>query len=237
MNTKFSSALATRAAARYRAAGRMAWGWALGKLHHDPVFMGVLQHSLIRDQESVLDLGCGQGLLAAWLLNASEQYAAGKIGDAPFTPPCALEFHGIELFPEDVKRARAALGNRADIRHGDICEEDFGAADVIVILDVLHYMDYSAQEDVLRRAFSALRPGGRLLLRVGDADAGRGFRWSNWVDKAVVFARSHSLCELWCRPMKEWIGVLEAIGFAVKPLPMSEGTGFANVLLVAELRN
>jgi SAM-dependent methyltransferase len=233
MNTTFSAALATQAAARYRTAGRMAWKWAEGKLRGDPVFMDILQYRLIRDGESVLDLGCGQGLLAAWLLNASEQYASGKWGNVPITPPYKLELRGIELFPTDVRRANISLGERADIRCGDICKEDFGEADVVAILDVLHYISYSAQEDVLRRTFNALRPGGRLLLRVGNADGGWGFRWSNWVDKAVVLARSRSLCQLWCRPMQEWLGLLETIGFEVKPLPMSKGTQFANVLLVA----
>jgi SAM-dependent methyltransferase len=231
---QLSRSLATQAATRYKSSGRMDWKWAEGKLRGDPLFMGMLRHGLIRDGDEVLDLGCGQGLLAAWLLNAGEQYATGCWSDAPFTPPGKLTLRGIELFPADVARAHAALGKQADIRHGDICHEDFGKADVIVIMDVLHYVDYNAQEDVLRRAFTALRPGGRLLLRVGDAHAGWGFRWSTWVDKAVVFARSRSLCKLWCRPMQEWIGWLESIGFAVKPLPMSEGTGFANVLLVAE---
>ncbi|MEC5387437.1 class I SAM-dependent methyltransferase [Uliginosibacterium sp. H3] len=232
----FTTFLAQQAAARYRSAGRMTWKWAEGKLRGDPVFMGILQNRLIRDGERVLDLGCGQGLLAAWLLNASEQYAAGKWedprGSAPFTPPYKLELRGIELLPRDVELAQHALGGQADIRQGNICHEDFGQADVIVLLDVLHYIDYAAQEDVLRRACAALRPGGRLLLRVGDANAGRGFRWSNWVDKLVVFARYRSWSRLWCRSIPEWTALLESQGFKVRPLPMSEGTAFANVLLI-----
>jgi len=240
MNQQYSRqlahSLAAQVAERYKSADRMAWKWAEGKLRGDPLFMGVLRHGLIRDGEEVLDLGCGQGLLAAWLLNASEQYAMGSWGDTPFTPPYKLNLRGIELFSADVARAHAALGHSADIRCGDICEEDFGEADVVIIMDVLHYVDHSAQEDVLRRAFTALRPGGRLLLRVGDAHAGWGFRWSNWVDKAVVFARSRTLCKLWCRPMTEWVTLLETIGFTVKRLPMKERAEFANVLLVAERR-
>lgn len=234
MNLEYSEALAAQAASRYEPAGRMAYKWAQGKLGGDPLFMGVLRHGLIRDGESVLDLGCGQGLLAAWLLDACAQHAQGNWYEELPAPPRDLQLRGIELFSADVTRANIALGASADIRCGDICKEDFGSVDVAVIMDVLHYVEHAAQEDVLRRVFAALRPGGRLLLRVGDADAGWGFRWSNWVDKAVVLARNRTLSKLWCRPMTEWIALLELIGFNVKQLPMSEGTKFANVLLVAE---
>ena len=43
------------------------------------------------------------------------------------------------------------------------------ACDLVVILDVLHYVDPAAQAGVLRRVLDALAPGGRLLLRIGDA--------------------------------------------------------------------
>jgi SAM-dependent methyltransferase len=234
MKIEYSETVVTQASSRYQSAGRIAFKWAQGKLGGDPLFMGVLRHGLIRDGESVLDLGCGQGLLAAWLLDACEQHAQGNWYDELRAPPRNLELRGIELFSADVARANIALGACADIRCGDICKEDFGATDVAIIMDVLHYIDHAAQEDVLRRVFAALRPGGRLLLRVGDADAGWGFRWSNWIDKAVVLARNRTLCKLWCRPMTEWIALLESLGFSVKQLPMSEGTKFANVLLVAE---
>jgi SAM-dependent methyltransferase len=240
MKTPATRQLLSLAASRYRPVGHVASKWAQGKMSGDPLFIGVLRHQLIRDRESVLDLGCGQGLLAALLIDAATQYAKGQWSSGPEAlpaPPRNVRLRGIELFAADVARANIALRAQADIRCGDICKEDFGSADVAVIIDVLHYVDFDAQRDVLQRVFAALNPGGRLLLRVGDANAGWGFRWSNWVDKTVVLARSRSLCKLWCRPMVEWVGLLEELGFTVAQLPMSQGTAFANVLLVAEKKN
>jgi hypothetical protein len=37
-----------------------------------------------------------------------------------------------------------------------------------------------------------------------------------------------------CRPLGEWIGQLRQEGLEAQPIPMSEGTPFANVLLVAK---
>jgi hypothetical protein len=40
---------------------------------------------------------------------------------------------------------------------------------------------------------------------------------------------------LYCRPLNAWTRALESRGFNVSALPMSEGTPFANVLLVARV--
>ncbi len=47
--------------------------------------------------------------------------------------------------------------------------------------------------------------------------------------------RGHRLERLHSRPLEEWQRALEALGFRHEARPMSEGTGFANVLLVARL--
>ena len=48
----------------YRRTGMFGWQFARGKLARDPVFRAVLQRGLIRPRAQVLDIGCGQGLLA-----------------------------------------------------------------------------------------------------------------------------------------------------------------------------
>ncbi len=104
------------------------------------------------------------------------------------------------------------------------------------MLDVLHYVDPTSQDAVLARVRSALPANGILLLRVGDASAGLPFRLGTWIDHAVAFARSRRRQRLYCRPIGEWVSWLERLGFGIEAVPMSEGTLFANVLLVARPR-
>ena len=227
--------LVAAAAAPYRAVGRFAWHFARGKLRGDPAFAGVLERGLIPAGNRLLDLGCGQGLLASWLLAARSHYDGGDWpADWP-PPPRIARIDGIEMMPRDVARARAALGDAACFAAGDIRETEFGQADVIVILDVLHYLAFPEQDAVLERVREALRPSGTLLLRIGDANGGWEFGWSTWVDCAVMFARGHGYVRLYCRRLAEWIDALARLDFQVEPLPMSAGTPFANVLLVAHL--
>jgi O-methyltransferase involved in polyketide biosynthesis len=105
-----------------------------------------------------------------------------------------------------------------------------------VILDVLHYITIPEQNEVLARVRHALPAGGTLLLRIGDAAAKRGFAASQWVDRIVTFVRGHRVVPQFCRTLAEWQAQLESLGFAVRSQPMSEGTPFANVLLVAHVK-
>lgn len=231
----FKRLLVEAAAAPYRRAGRFAWHFARGKLKSDPVFMALFERNLLPGKARLLDLGCGQGLLVSLLLAARALHEAG-LWPPDWGPPPRLDgVRGIELMPADVARARQALRERAEIIEGDIRLADFGIADAVVVLDVLHYMAYPDQETLLRRIRNVLTPRGVLLLRVGDAGAGLPFLVSFWVDRLVTFLRGHRLPALYCRPLPAWCSLLEELGFRVEAIPMSQGTPFANVLLAARL--
>jgi SAM-dependent methyltransferase len=220
----------------FRAGGHFAYHYSRGKLKSDCIFRELLRCGVFPKQARFLDLGCGQAVFASWLLSARKLYERDEWpADWP-EPPVLAELRGFELMATDVARANAALAAEAPrviIRQGDICRTDFGQADVVTILDVLHYIEYANQEDILRRVHAALAPGGLLVTRVGDADAGLPYHVCNWVDRAVTFVRGHRLPTLYCRRLRDWVELLRGIGFNVETVPMSEGKPFANVMLVA----
>lgn len=231
------------ASGRYRTAGRFAWHFARGKLGRDPVFRGLVERGLLGSHARVVDIGCGQGLMAGLLQACADLAADGRWPLAWPLPPAAEAYHGIELMPRDVQRAGAAtagLGLAPTFECNDMRRAVLPPCELVVILDVLHYVDHAAQQALLTRVRDALLQGRRelprrLLLRVGDADSRRGFAVSQWVDRAVTLVRGHRAPPTWGRPLAAWIALLQQLGFSVQAVPMSQGTPFANVLLVADV--
>jgi SAM-dependent methyltransferase len=230
------SELLDAARAPYRTVGGFAYRFARGKLAADPAYRTILEHGLLQGRRRVLDLGCGLGLLAA-LLRAAERCA--EHGAWPASWPAAprdLSIRGIELMPRTVERAQRALGAAADIVQGDIRSAAFGAADAVVILDVLHYIEADAHRGLLARVHAALAPAGLLLLRVADAAGGLRFRYGQCLDQAVMLVRGRGWIRQHCRSLGEWRALLLECGFDCQIMSTSDGTPFANVLLCARPR-
>ena len=236
MSREFFRTLAREAAAGYPKRDRFARHFAYGKLTGDPAFAHLLRAGLVPDGARVLDLGCGQALVAALLQAARVRHARGDWPEGWPAPPAMSSFTGIELRQRDAERARAmdwAKGAPINCIAGDIRTTEFPHADTVVILDVLHYIDYREQAEVLRRIRAAMGQRGVLLLRVGDESNTLRFRYTLFIDRLSRGLRGLRLPRLWCRPVAAWRTELEKLGFTVRTEPMSEGTPFANVLLTA----
>ena len=217
----------------YARAGRYAWHFARGKLRHDPVYFSLLRQGLLPDRGRLLDFGCGQGVLLALLEAAKAQYQAGAWPRDWPAPPLNLALQGIELHADRVQTARQALGGSVQVIPGDLRVLDLQPCAVIVILDVMLYLDAAEQQHLLDRATAALEPGGLLLLREADADAGFTFQATKWSERLSGAFRGRFGQALHYRGAIQWIAELAKRGFAVGAEPMSAGTPFANVLLVA----
>jgi SAM-dependent methyltransferase len=230
----FYRTLARRASRRYRSGDRFARHFAFGKLTRDPVFRHVLESGVVPPGARVVDLGCGQGLLAALLAACGEEGAAWPAAWPPAPVPRSL--HGIDLAGRDVERAREAAGPGMRFDRDDIRTAGFGSADAIMLLDVLHYLDRDGQDRVLDRVREALAPGGVIVLRVADASPSLRFRITLAVDRLASRIRGQRPGPFHCRPLDAWRAELERRGLEVEGRTMSGGTPFANTLLVARAR-
>ena len=230
--------IVAHAALRFLPAGRGAYYFSRTKLGGDPVFAALLRDGRIASRARIVDLGCGMGMLPA--LFAAVESSDAKSWPENWAPPATdWTLYGFDLRSGAIaagQRALADLGHRVQLAVDDVRTAPLPTSDVVVLLDVLHYIDAAAQQALLARVHSALAPGGSLLMRVADAAPTWRFRLTLAGDWCVLFARGSLWPRFCCRPLAEWTALLEAIGFTVHAQSMSEGTPFANVLLIATKR-
>lgn len=239
MQRALKNRLINLATAPFKPLGHIHYFWGRGKLAGDPIFAALIDEQIFPSNARVLDLGCGRGLLAAWFLAAETFAAQGRWPANTALPPSGLHFRGLELMGREPAAGNAALQpvypGRVELAQGDMRAADFTHTDVVAILDVLHYVDYPAQDKLLDQIRAALGPGGLFLTRVGNAGSGLRFFLSQLVDRGISFVQGHRLSRMWCRPVSEWVHILEARGFEVRTEAMNGANPFANVMLVARL--
>ncbi len=147
-----SGSLHDRILRRYRLLEAYPRIFARFKLKSDPLFCelpNLLQET--RHVKRVLDIGCGYGVPACWCL---EQFPGAHVV-------------GIDPDPERVRVAGMVVSNRGTIIEGaapDLPQEQ-EKFDLVLLLDMLHYLDDNQLQQTLDRARSLLRPGGQLAAR------------------------------------------------------------------------
>lgn len=206
-----------RAAERYRAAGRIAHGFARGKLSGDPAYATVAEH--LPAQGTLLDVGCGEGYLLALARTLQPE----------------LTLVGVDHDERRLALARGAMEGeaRVELHAGDLRSLAMPPAHMITCLDVLHYMPPEQQDAVLARLAATLVPGGLLLVRDGESDAGLRSALLRLSETLAVALGRHRGDGVFFRPAQALRQALEAQGLVVDVDPCREGTPFANLLFVA----
>jgi 2-polyprenyl-3-methyl-5-hydroxy-6-metoxy-1,4-benzoquinol methylase len=207
-----------RTAQRFaRASGRRGtYYYVRGKLRGDPATRAMVELGALGD---VLDVGCGRGHLAVYLLETG----------------LAKQVHGIDWDEEKVALAnRAAEGLHASFEKSDVRDAShLRTADTVLLIDVLHYLDAPTQDALVASVADFVRPGGRLVVR----DATTGYGWRSFVTRSVEWfstaIRFNVGERVAIRDLRAIVPLLEARGFRTTIEPCWDGTPFSNVLLVA----
>jgi SAM-dependent methyltransferase len=193
-------------------------GYAKGKVRRDRLYQAVLPW--IPSGASVLDLGCGVGLLGMLL-------DARGLGN---------DIHGIEWDPPKARFAqRLAQGNPViQVVCGDLCTEPWPECTVVTVLDVLHYLPPEQQRALLFRIGAHLPEGGRLLVRVMDARAGGAAILTRLCERVAVRLGWNRAPRVYWRPLSAVRTDGVDAGFVFLPASGAGEESFGNHLLVGE---
>lgn len=207
-------------AARYRACGRIAYGYVRSKLRRDPVHRDVLSLAARERFGHVVDIGCGRGQLALALLQAG-------LADSV----TGIDCHAGHLAQADRAAAGLAFAARLqDLAHG----LDILAADTILAVDVLYQLDDAAQQRLLQAAARAARR--RIVLRLLDPERGMRSALTVGLERLWRGFSPHAggCVNPW--PLACLTAIVERGGYDITVTPCWRGTPFANVLLIARRR-
>lgn len=189
--------------------------YVAAKLHTDPLTR--LLAELPGDFGRVLDAAAGRGQFGLFL------WELGR----------ASELFGFDSDPRKVAAAELAVFGNAHFETQDLLEFREREVDTLLLIDVLHYLTLPEQDELLRRAARCVTRG-RIVIR--ELDAGNAARSAvtrcfEWIAKISGYNRGRAGRHY--RPAHEIVGQLTGAGFSCEVLGASEGTPFANVLIVA----
>ena len=123
------------------------------KMYFDPMFAEL--PDLLKPSQgarTVMDIGCGYGIQTAWMLEYFPE----------------AEVMAIDPDADRIRVARRVAGKRARISVGGA--PDIPAlsesADLVVMLDIAHYLDDRDLQQTLQHLYDCLKNKGRLIIRV-----------------------------------------------------------------------
>ncbi|MDD5223255.1 MAG: methyltransferase domain-containing protein [bacterium] len=171
------------------------------KLKFDPMFPRLAD--FVPPSGRLLDVGCGYGVQAAWLLTLRP----------------GLSVVGLDPDPDRARVTRRVAGRRGEIFEGAAPNLPAASApfDGVLLVDIIHYLTDEELTLTLRQIRSQLSPGGRLVIRATVPTAKR-FTWERKLE--IFRTRWHKRACIFRTPA-EVMAMLDKTGFR---LELSEPT-------------
>ncbi len=206
------SAAVRRASRRYRACDPKYRYYAFFKYRMDPVYRRVAQH--VPPGSHTVDFGAGLNMLGVVLHELGENRRAT----------------GLEWDADKVQAARNAAPEIA-IEQSDVREPlRLPPADVVTIVDMLHYFSRADVDKILQQAEGLLQREGTLLIR--ESDKSHGSRWTRLLERTAVAIGWNTAPGVRFLSRQELEERVKALGFSVEAQPVAGPLHPGNVLYV-----
>ena len=171
--------------------------------------------SHIPKEGKIIDVGCGYGLLANFLVLKSAK----------------REVIGIDLSLERIKVAQKTTDNRKKIQFKlmDALDLQLEKYNTVVMSDFLHHINCEAQEELLARCYQDLPTGSFLIIEEVDNRP----LWKYWF--AFLIDRLLNTGERqFFRPHQEFQELLQRIGFSVRIKEVDKHLPLSDILFICK---
>ena len=198
-DSRVTNGLIPRIRSRFRTVEAYPRMFARCKLRFDPMFDDLPRMLASKKViKTIMDIGCGYGIPACWCL---ENFKDARIV-------------AMEPDPERVRIAGLAFGDRGTVTQGwapDMPQLPDDPADVVLLLDMLHYLDDETAKAVFHKSFQSLALEGILVTRFTIRPAGRP-SWSWRLENTRIKVSGQ---KAWYRTSENMAELLKEAGFAV----------------------
>ncbi|MEK9195264.1 MAG: class I SAM-dependent methyltransferase [Patescibacteria group bacterium] len=168
---------------------------------------------LVPEEGTIIDLGCGYGILSNMLGMLSEK----------------RRVFGIDCDESKIRTADRGVTN-VSFYCADITTSDISRSDCIVIVHVFHHLpSYAAQEEMLRACVGRLEPGGKLIITEVDKLP----RWKyalSWIADHLLYPKD----TITFRSQSDWLSLFSLFPLDVESIPMHQGALFPHITFVAK---
>jgi 2-polyprenyl-3-methyl-5-hydroxy-6-metoxy-1,4-benzoquinol methylase len=176
---------------------------------------------------TLLDVGCGSGLLLQWLALGQ------KTGERRLI--------GLEVDSSRIELGRQVCMNLGIAERVDLSVKTFGEKNspgglaAVIFVDVLHHMDYDRQRSMIAHAFESLGDGGILLIKdVGTRPVLK--YWYNYLFDAMTHVTHITQGKIgYYRSQSGWENLLREQGFHPSIIDI-EHTDFAPHIMLSGKR-
>lgn len=175
---------------------------------------------LVPRQGTVLDLGCGEGILTNYLAIASPDRTV----------------IGVELNERRIPHADRGIPN-AKFVHANVLEQDMPPADAIVLSHMMHHLgSFDEQVVLLKRCLELLKPGGKLI--VAEVDRQRTFKYlvgylNDIIVVPILFEGRLINTRIYHRSRQEWDRVFSGLGYIVNRVDQRSDGPFPDLVIEA----
>ena len=200
----------------------------------DPFYRFIYRNNPVREGVQVIDLGAGKCLFAGWQMAMRLMADAGRWSEELPIPPSVWGYSAIETNPRDTRVAAGLISDPTAVKVSDLLNAEWKPADLILLIDVMQYIPKDRHQSVLEQIFQNMKPGGLLLMRIGDESS----TWrhgitliADRIDALLRGTLNQPIANT--RPVVQWQQLLSTTGFAFTEIPMNRGTPFSNTLFLA----
>ena len=168
----------------------------------------------------VYDLGCGYGIFSNLMASRCKK----------------RKVIGVDLAKKRIEFASKTIGRRKNIQfiNGNLKDIELKKCGTIVIYDVLHHMNYKAQEILIKECYDKLEENGLLLIKDNDTAPGWKFVWNYLHEIITMLLLITKTDKLSFRTKSSFIELLFKNGFIVETVNIPTNLPYPFILYLCK---